>query len=428
MNKWGKTVAVFGLSAMLTTGPSFVTSTAQAAAVTKEIQVVLDDIPLNLGVKPVVKDNFTMVPFRSLAQALGIDVSWDSKTKSVRAKGSVNGANREVVLRLGQKVAEVDGKPVKLTAAPLIVNEQVLIPLGFFGAQFGATVSWNGATSTVKIVSARSQMHLRAFYALKSFAQRSRIASMDSVAFGWARIDEKGELTLEGKDYYWPEAAGDVTPESIVKDADAQGAKPYLMVYSVDGKNELTTMLSDETLRSRSIENIVRIAQENGFGGVLLDFEGLGLNLDAASQQKLLNDYATVIASKLKETGIKLSLAVPPPNGAYKGYDYRTLATVADDLVVMAYDYQPQGPSGHTPEPNAKVEEAVQMLLKAGVAKSKLLLGISLWSETTNSVDDKLGIAKRYGLKGAAFWRLTFYGDDFANAIDKTATRIGSSN
>ncbi len=422
MNIWGKRAiaAVMGLSII-----SNASIGASAAAVKPEIRIVLDDVPLSFGVAPTIKNNVTLVPFRTIAQALGIDVKWESKTKSVRAQGEINGATRKVVLRIGQKKAEVDGKSVTLLSAPLIVNEQILIPLSFFGTQFGAKVGWSSATNTVTIVSPKKAMHLRAFYAMGSFSQRSRIASMDSIAFGWTRINEKGELTLEGVDFNWPEAAGDITPESLVKDAASQGAKPYLMVFSGDVNGELTKMLSDETLRNIAIENIVRLAQDNDFGGVLLDYEGLGLRLDPLGQQKLLNDYVQLIDKKLTAAGVKLSLAVPPPNSSFKGYDYKTLASFADDLVVMAHDYNPKGTPDHTPEPNAKVEEAINMMLTAGVDKDQIILGISLWNETTATVDDKLGLAKRYGLKGASFWRLTFYGEDFAATIDRVVEKAG---
>jgi len=423
MNKWGKTVAAL-LTGLVVAGGSSA-GAANAAPVSQDIKVVLDDVPITLGAVPVVRNNVTMVPFRSLAGALGIQVRWDAKTKSVFAQGEVDGAVRKVVLRLGSKVAEVDGQSVEMLAAPLIVNEQVLIPLNFFGTQFGSKVGWNSATKTVSIVSAKKKMHLRAFYALGSFAQRDRISSMDSVAFGWARIDQNGELTLQGDDYYWPAAAGETTPESLVRDSAAQGADSYLMVYAVDGKGELTKMLGDEHLRNASIEGIVELATEKGFSGVLLDFEGLGLKLDPVAQQKLLNDYVATLDSKLGALGIKLSLAVPPPNGYYKGYDYKTLASYADDLVLMAYDYNPKGTPEHTPEPNAKVDEAIAAMIKNGVPADKLILGISLWNETTTTVDDKLGLAKRYGLKGASFWRLTFYGDDFAKAIDRVVEKAG---
>jgi hypothetical protein len=423
MNKWGKT-AIAALVGLLVMNSLWSGQTA-SAAVKDNIKVVLDDVPLSVGVSPVVINNVTLVPFRAIANALGISAVWDSKVKAVLAQGVVNGVTKKVVLRTGQKKAEVDGKTVVLLAAPIIVNEQVLIPLNFFGSQFGAKVGWSGATKTVTIVSPKKPMHLRAFYALGSFAQRDRIASMDSVAFGWTRINENGELVLDGADYNWPQAAGEVTPESLVKDTSSQGVRPYLMVYSVDSKGELSKMLGDETLRNRSIENIVKLAQDNSFGGVLLDFEGLGLKLDPPSQQKLLNDYAQLLEKELTAINVKLSLAVPPPNSNYKGYDYKTLATLADDLVVMAYDYNPKGTPDHTPEPNAKVEEAIKLMLTAGVPKDKLILGISLWNETTTTVDDKLGLAKRYGLKGASFWRLTFYGSDFANAIDRVVEKVG---
>jgi spore germination protein YaaH len=423
MNKWAKT-AIAALIILSVMNISWIRPTA-SAAVNGNIKVVLDDIPLSVGVSPVVVNNVTLVPFRAIANALGISAVWDGKAKAVRAQGEVNGVTKKVVLWTGQKKAEVDGKTVMLLAAPIIVNQQVLIPLNFFSSQFGATVGWSGATKTVTIVSPKKAMHLRAFYAMGSFSQRDRIASMDSVAFGWTRINENGELVLDGADYNWPKAAGEVTPESLVKDTSSQGVRPYLMVYSVDSKGELTKMLSDETLRSRSIENIVKLAQDNSFGGVLLDFEGLGLKLDPLGQQKLLNDYARLLEKELTAIHVKLSLAVPPPNSEYKGYDYKTLATLADDLVVMAYDYNPKGTPDHTPEPNAKVEEAIKMMLAAGVPNNKLILGINLWNETTATVDDKLGLAKRYGLKGASFWRLTFYGPDIANAIDRVVVKVG---
>ena len=63
-------------------------------------------------------------------------------------------------------------------------------------------------------------MHLRAFYALQSFQERDLVASMNSVAFGWSRIDQEGQFTLQGDEYRLPAAAGDVTPQSIVANAE----------------------------------------------------------------------------------------------------------------------------------------------------------------------------------------------------------------
>jgi hypothetical protein len=427
MNKWGKTTLATMLALTVLSNVSLTPTAVAAATVAKSnIKIILDDYPLAFDVAPTVKNNVTLVPFRTLAKALGIVVVWDSANKAIRAEAVVYGVTRKVVLKIGQKTATVDGKSVSLLAAPIIINQQTLIPLNFFSTQFGAKVGWKSATQTVTIVSPKKKMHLRAFYALGSFKQKARITSMDSVAFGWSRINENGELVLDGADYNWPEAAGDITAESLVTDSAAQGAKPYLMVYSVDGKLELTKMLSDETLRNRSIDGMATLVEDNGFGGVLLDLEGLGFKLEPLAQQKLLNDYVKLLVEKLKPLGASVSIAVHPPNSAYKGYDYKTLASLVEDLVVMAYQYQPLGTPDHTPQPMGKVDEAITLMLKAGVPANKLILGIDLWSETTDSVDDKLGLAKRYGLKGASFWRLTFYDDDFAKAIDKVVEKAGN--
>ncbi|MEK4111390.1 hypothetical protein ABIC86_001055 [Paenibacillus sp. DS2363] len=372
------------------------------------ISVQLDDVPLIFDAAPRIDRGVTYVPFRTVGEALGIDITWNSKSQTVKATNTVKGQTTEVLLQVGSTTATVNGKKVTLAAAPVQREGRVLIPLSSFSNQFGVQVSWNQATKTVSLVSPQREMHLRAFYALQSFQEKDLITSMNSVAFGWSRIDREGQFTLQGDEYRLPAAAGDITPQSIVADAADQQIQPQLMVYALDGNGELTKVLSDKSLRQKSIEGITAAVAEHGFGGVVLDFEGLGFKLDAVEQQKLLNAYVKQLKSSLPQD-TALSLAVPPLNSAYKGYDYKTLASIADDLIIMAYQYNPVGTKSQVPEPNSLVDQAIQLAIQAGVPKSKLLLGISLSSETPSSVDDKLGLAKRYDLKGAAFWRLGLF-------------------
>ncbi|WP_413409030.1 stalk domain-containing protein [Paenibacillus amylolyticus] len=372
------------------------------------ISVHLDDVPLKFDAAPRIDRGVTYVPFRTVGEALGIDITWNSKSQTVKATNTVKGQTTEVLLQVGSTTATVNGKKVTLAAAPVQREGRVLIPLSSFSNQFGVQVSWNQATKTVSLVSPQREMHLRAFYALQSFQEKDLITSMNSVAFGWSRIDREGQFTLQGDEYRLPAAAGDITPQSIVADAADQQIQPQLMVYALDGNGELTKVLSDSSLRQKSIEGITAAVAEHGFGGVVLDFEGLGFKLDAVEQQKLLNAYVKQLKSSLPQD-TALSLAVPPLNSAYKGYDYKTLASIADDLIIMAYQYNPVGTKSQVPEPNSLVDQAIQLAIQAGVPKSKLLLGISLSSETPSSVDDKLGLAKRYDLKGAAFWRLGLF-------------------
>ncbi|AWP27170.1 stalk domain-containing protein [Paenibacillus sp. Cedars] len=400
----GKTAAATVLALSLLGAATNISNAAAAPA----IAVMLDDVPLKFDAAPRIDNGVTYVPFRTVGEALGIEITWNSKTQTVKAIGSLKGQATEVLLQVGSKTATVNGKKVTLAAPPVQREGRVLIPLSSFSSQFGVDVGWNQATRTVSLTSPQREMHLRAFYALESYQERDIIPSMNSVAFGWSRIDREGQFTLEGKEYRLPASAGDVTPQSIVADAADQNIKPHLMVYALDGNGELTKVLSDSTLRQKSIEGITTAVTDNAFGGVVLDFEGLGFKLNAGQQQKLLNDYVKQLKASLPKD-ISLSLAVPPLNSAYKGYDYKTLASIADDLIIMAYQYNPVGTKSQVPEPNSLVDQAIQLALQAGVPKQKLLLGISLSSETPSSVDDKLGLAKRYDLKGAAFWRLGLF-------------------
>ncbi|MGO0062538.1 glycosyl hydrolase family 18 protein [Brevibacillus fluminis] len=251
--------------------------------------------------------------------------------------------------------------------------------------------------------------------AISSFAERALIPSFDSVAFGWSRIDADGNVTVNGKDFYWPQAAGDTTPEGIIDAAAGQGTAPFLMVYAGDAAGELTKLLETKDLRDRAIHNIRKLVEEKRFAGVVLDFEGLGMNDDNPQVKQKYNEFVSQLAAKLHPSGIQLALALHPQNGAFKGYDYATLGKIADLIVVMAYAYENE----KQPEPLDRVNEAIKLAV-GQVPKDKLLLGISMGSENAQSVNSKIGLAKRYGLKGIALWRLGLIGQPAMAEMQKT--------
>lgn len=396
---------LLGLSLCLTAG------VVHSAAAAPKTSVLLDGYPLAFPAEPRIVNGYTMVPFRAIAESLGISVQWDGTTRTITAaKGGTT-----VRMQLHNPTVTVNGAPVRLPVAPFEQDGHTLIPLSFFSTQFGAAVSWDGTTRTVSVTSPRERMYSLAFYAISSFSQRQLIPSFDAVAFGWARIDGSGQLTLTGNDFYWPKPAGAITPEVIVEDAKQQGTAPYLMVFATDGTGELTRLLSDPALRQQAVQQIVSLANERGFAGVALDFEGLGLDGDIAAARQQYTDFVRLLAHPLHESGLSLSLVLHPPNGAYKGYDFAALGQLADELILMAYAYGDE----KQPEPIAKVDEAVKLAM-AQVPKEKLLLGISLASENEQTVNGKIGLAKRYGLKGIALWRLGLLTEPERAQIERT--------
>ncbi|MED5018614.1 stalk domain-containing protein [Paenibacillus chibensis] len=372
-----------------------------------KVSILLDGYPLPFPVQPTVMNGTTMVPFRAISEALGIQVVWDQKQQKITATKSSGTAMKKVELKIGSKNAVVDGVNAPLSVAPQTIQSSTMIPLSFFSQQFGAAVSWDQLAQTVSITSPQKDMYTLGFYAISSFDERAYIPSFDTVAFGWSRIEKDGQFTTQssGVEHKWPKSAGDVTPESIIQDASDQGTSPYLMVYSVDSSLELTKNLEDPALQEDTTSKIVATAADKGFKGIALDLEGLGLTGDKDKVKTEYNAFMKKLSAKAREAGLKITIIVHPLNSSYKGNDYKTLATLADDLVIMAYAYEQE----KAPEPLNKVDEAIQLALKQ-TTKDKLILGISLGSEKDTSVNSKIGLAKRYDLKGVAFWRLGIIG------------------
>ncbi|CAM4492390.1 MAG: stalk domain-containing protein [Paenibacillus macerans] len=374
---------------------------ANAAA---KVQIMLDGYPLAFSGEPIIVDGTTMVPFRSISESLGIQVTWNQAAKTITAVKGTGPEGIRVQLTLDNKTAKVNGSSVTLAVAPRSVDGNTLIPLSFFSQQFGANVDWDQSTRTVSITSPQERMYTLGFYAISSFSDVAAIPSLDAVAFGWSRIDETGNFTLSGKDFRMPEAAGDTTPDSLIADAAASRTIPYLMVYAGDTKGELTKVVEDPEMRRQAITDMVSTAQDKAFQGIILDFEGLGLTTDKAATRKAFTAFVKQLSTETKSAGLKLSLALHPLNSSYQGYDYKELGKIADELIIMAYDYRAGQTTGN-PEPADKVDEAIRLALKE-TSKSKLLLGLNLNSENKNSVKTLTGLAKRYDLKGIALWRL----------------------
>ncbi|MBE0466442.1 MAG: glycosyl hydrolase [Candidatus Desulforudis sp.] len=385
-----------------------------AAGAAGGVSVVVDDIVLPLDAAPVIEGGRTLVPFRGLAESLGVTVDWNGAAGTVHARAP----GKTVELRINDREALVDGHAVSLDAPPVIQQNRTLIPLRFFGEAFGATVEWSAATRTVTVLSPPAELYAQAFYAIRSFPQVDLIGRFDSVVFGWARLRADGALDLEGPDFYWPAPAGTVTPETILESARRAGTARYLMVFMADGEGELTTLLSGADAAARGVREIADFAGEKGFDGVLLDFEGLGMSSTPEELRQVrdrFNAFVQEMAAALRPQGMKLSLALHPLNSAYRGYDYHTLGQVADEITIMAYEYQ----DARAPEPNEKVQEAVRLAL-GEVPAGKLVLGINVWNETPESIRAKAGLAKRYGLRGVSLWRLGLLDPSLINRLEQT--------
>lgn len=112
------------------------------------IQVQVNGRTLEMDVPPTQIRNRTMVPLRSVFEALQAQVNWDAATKTITA----NKAATNVQLGIGQTNAIVNGRTVLLDVPAMIQRGTTMVPLRFVSEALGADVRWFAATQTVSIV------------------------------------------------------------------------------------------------------------------------------------------------------------------------------------------------------------------------------------------------------------------------------------
>ncbi|SMF77072.1 Predicted glycosyl hydrolase [Paenibacillus uliginis N3/975] len=295
------------------------------------------------------------------------------------------------------------------------------------------------------------------YYAIESFKQAQQMQFLNEVKFGWSELsymaDGIAALDLDNSFYSVPSGW-----ESAIQIADQYQVQKELSVFSDNRDQKLSKFLKDLPAQKAFIQSVHDTMKNNpyGFTGISIDFEGL----KNSSEQ---SDFVAFLKALRQELdGLTLSVTVPPTEW-YKGYDLRQIGAIADQVIVMAYDYthlESDLPSAPLP----LVNETIQTVLK-DIPKNKLVLGISkqanqwitrkdgtvvlenpaiklveervaktgsksvfdypyflekitfkdergnhlIWYEDEQSIEAKIWLAKYYGLHGVSLWYMGNY-------------------
>lgn len=256
---------------------------------------------------------------------------------------------------------------------------------------------------------------LNAFYALRSYSQHDKIPNLTSVCFGWSRLSfdsDKNELVINttkntygNNDFNLP--LGFNEPLSKAKKA---GIPAMLMLYSsqddkmtdpASGQQIGITeyLLTNPELYQKVITDILAFIKnptrgdEKGeaFDGVVIDFE----NLRGEKLKQCFNAFLKELDAALELENKKLFVTVHPLYHPKKsslsidGYDYRTIGSIADRVILMAHDYdakrlsESEMAAGITETPLTPIEYVYYALQRitdsrTGVQdKSRIMLQIS---------------------------------------------------
>ncbi len=111
------------------------------------IRVLVEGKHISFDVEPKVVNGRTIVPLRAIFEALGADVNWNDRTKTVIAK---HGSD-VITIKIGSKKAYLNYEVIDLDVPAVIYEGRTLVPVRFISESFGYGVQWDGSTRTVSI-------------------------------------------------------------------------------------------------------------------------------------------------------------------------------------------------------------------------------------------------------------------------------------
>lgn len=120
---------------------------ATSAFAQDNIRVFINGKVLKLPINPVVEKGTTLVPMRSIFEALGVTVNWDKTTQTVSGKHK----GGEIKLTIGKSVAYVNGKKVSLAVPAKVIQGNTVVPLRFVAESLGSKVEWRASVKSVLI-------------------------------------------------------------------------------------------------------------------------------------------------------------------------------------------------------------------------------------------------------------------------------------
>lgn len=191
------------------------------------------------------------------------------------------------------------------------------------------------------------------------------------------------ELYIFSYGFTWE---GDLIPPQLSEDfmlekAAGIGVDTILTLtpLGADGRfnNQLIhQMVTTPEVEARLIEQLLQKVEEKGYAGVDVDFEYI-----LAEDRDYFTDFARRLTERMNENGYRVSVALAPKTSAeqqgllYQGKDYGALGSVANQVLLMTYEWGYTYGPPMAVAPINKVREVVDYAITE-IPVSKINLGI----------------------------------------------------
>lgn len=100
-----------------------------------------------LDTPPILHNQRTLLPIRSVVNAMGGQVEWDAETKTV----IIAKENTIILFVIDSVVAFVNEVPHILDVPPILYNSRTMLPIRFIAENLGYGVEWEDETRTVRL-------------------------------------------------------------------------------------------------------------------------------------------------------------------------------------------------------------------------------------------------------------------------------------
>ncbi len=189
---------------------------ATSAKATNEIEVYIDGSQVSFQPGPRQEKGVTLVPMRSLFQALGADISWNEQTQTVVAKKN----STVITIKIGSINAVVNGETTKLDIPAKVIGGTTMVPLRFVSEALGAQIKWDNASRTIHITSLEAQ-------------QASQEASK---AEGWQIVAFNDDKVLMIETDRSQGSGVVIGPKLVLTNYHVMSSAKSATVYTMDGK------------------------------------------------------------------------------------------------------------------------------------------------------------------------------------------------
>lgn len=194
---------------------------ALAAAMTVSagaIDLYVDSAQLQPDVPPTAVGGRTLVPLRSIFEAIGATVEWDNATQTATGRRG----DSVVEIQLGNSTAYINGEACALDVPAQAVGGRTMVPVRFVSEALDCTVEWDGAAQAVYIFTADAPQDTPA-----APASASQTASHEEPSEPQVNSNRTIYVTKSGKRYHYdPNCNGGTYYESTLEQALRRGLTP----------------------------------------------------------------------------------------------------------------------------------------------------------------------------------------------------------